>query len=272
MSLFKNKLFHLHLFKKLEPQRDSKAGNKMSSRFNNKSFIASLISVIATVVVAFLPTDCFGIEGLTVVQQCIIAIFVFATLMWLTEAIPAWATSVCLICMLLFATSDSALSIYSSGLEKSELLSYKVLMATFADPIIILFLGGFVLAIATTKSGLDVVMARYLLKPFGKRSEIVLLGFILITGLFSMFISNTATAAMMLTFLAPVFKALPADGKGRVALTLAIPLGANIGSIGTPPNAIAHSTGLVKQNEMLKVGIVIGVIGMVLGYFTLRLI
>lgn len=129
MSLFKNKLFHLHLFKKLEPQRDSKAGNKMSSRFNNKSFIASLISVIA---------------------------------------------------------------------------------------------------------------------------------------------------AMMLTFLAPVFKALPADGKGRVALTLAIPLGANIGGIGTPigtpPNAIAHSTGLVKQNEMLKVGIVIGVIGMVLGYFTLRLI
>ena len=121
MSLFRNKLFHLHLFKKLEPQRDSKAGNKMSSRFNNKSFIASI----------------------------------------------------------------------------------------------------------------------------------------------------------MLTFLAPVFKALPADGKGRVALTLAIPLGANIGGIGTPigtpPNAIAHSTGLVKQNEMLKVGIVIGVIGMVLGYFTLRL-
>ena len=116
-------------------------------------------------------------------------------------------------------------------------------MATFADPIIILFLGGFVLAIATTKSGLDVVMARYLLKPFGKKSEVVLLGFILITGLFSMFISNTATAAMMLTFLAPVFTALPADGKGRVALTLAIPLGANIGGIGTPigtpPNMIA---------------------------------
>ena len=243
MSIFNNKLFHLHLFSRLEPQRGGRFGNKLSKRFNNKAFIASLISIIATVVVACLPTDSFGIDGLTVVQQRIIALFVFATLMWLTEAIPAWATSVCLICMLLFATSDSALSFYSSGLEKSELLSYKVLMATFADPIIILFLGGFVLAIATTKSGLDVVMARYLLKPFGKKSEVVLLGFILITGLFSMFISNTATAAMMLTFLAPVFKALPADGKGRVALTLAIPLGANIGGIGTPigtpPNMIA---------------------------------
>jgi len=243
MSIFNNKLFRLHMFRKLEPQRGGKFVNKLSNRFNNKAFIASLISIIATVVVACLPTESFGIEGLTVVQQRIIAIFVFATLMWLTEAIPAWATSVCLICMLLFVTSDSALSFYTSGLEKSELLSYKVLMATFADPIIILFLGGFVLAIATTKSGLDVVLARYLLKPFGKRSEIVLLGFILITGLFSMFISNTATAAMMLTFLAPVFKALPADGKGRIALTMAIPLGANIGGIGTPigtpPNMIA---------------------------------
>lgn len=277
MSLFNNKLFHLHLFKKLEPRRDSKVGNKMSNRFNNKAFIASVISVIATVVVACLPTDCFGIDGLTVVQQRIIALFAFATLMWLTEAIPAWATSVCLICMLLFATSDSALSIYSSGLEKSELLSYKVLMATFADPIIILFLGGFVLAIATTKSGLDVVMARYLLKPFGKRSEVVLLGFILITGLFSMFISNTATTALLVPVLAVVCKGmgdrLESIG-GVTTMLIAIAITASVSMclpISTPPNAIAHSTGLVKQNEMLKVGIVIGIVGMVLGYFTLRL-
>jgi sodium-dependent dicarboxylate transporter 2/3/5 len=71
----------------------------------------------------------------------------------------------------------------------------------------------------------------------------VLLGFLLVTGLFSMFLSNTATAAMMLTFLSPVLKSLPANGKGRIALALAIPIGANIGGIGTPigtpPNAIA---------------------------------
>lgn len=116
-------------------------------------------------------------------------------------------------------------------------------MATFANPVIILFLGGFILAIAARNSGLDVFLARHLLRPFGKRSEMVLLGFILITGIFSMFISNTATAAMMLTFLAPVFAALPPEGKGRIALTLSIPIAANIGGmatpIGTPPNAIA---------------------------------
>ena len=58
-----------------------------------------------------------------------------------------------------------------------------------------------------------------------------------------MFLSNTATAAMMLTFLTPVLKSLPADGKGKIALALAIPIAANIGGIGTPigtpPNAIA---------------------------------
>ena len=100
------------------------------------------------------------------------------------------------------------------------------------------------MAISATKSGLDVWMAKTLIKPFGTKSQNVLLGFLLITGIFSMFISNTATAAMMLTFLTPVFKALPANGKGRIALTMSIPIGANLGGmgtpIGTPPNAFAY--------------------------------
>ena len=241
-SFFKLKLFSLKRVGKLY-ERTNWFKNRLSSRFSWKHMLAFLFAALATLVVWNLPLDCFGSVGLTVVQRRIIAIFVFAIIMWITECIPSWATSVVLIFLLLFATSDSALSFYTSGLEQSDLLSHKVLMATFADPIIILFLGGFILAIAASKSGLDVVLARLLLKPFGTRSEIVLLGFILITGLFSMFISNTATAAMMLTFLAPVFKSLPPDGKGRIALTLAIPLGANIGGmgtpIGTPPNMIA---------------------------------
>ena len=112
----------------------------------------------------------------------------------------------------------------------------------FANPTIMLFIGGFVLAIGMTKTKLDVVLARILLKPFGTKSETVLLGFILVTALFSAFVSNTATAAMMLAFLGPVLRSLPADGKGRIALALAIPVGANLGGImtpiGTPPNLI----------------------------------
>lgn len=208
-----------------------------------KKVLLFAFAAIVTLVLWNLPTDSFGIEGLTTIQQRIIAVFAFATIMWITEAIAPWATSVSLIGILLLTTSDNAFNFFRTGIGKEELLDHEALMATFADPIIILFLGGFILAIAATKSGLDVYLARTLLKPFGSKSENVLLGFILITGFFSMFVSNTATAAMMLTFLTPVFKALPPEGKGRVALTLSIPVAANIGGmgtpIGTPPNAIA---------------------------------
>ena len=217
--------------------------NTLSEVFRFKKFALFIVAVLITTVLWNLPSTAFGIEGLTVIQQRVIAIFAFATIMWVTEAISSWATSVVLIAALLFTTSDNAFLFFRDGIDKSELLHHSALMATFADPIIILFLGGFMLAIAATKSGLDVFLARNLLRPFGRKSEMVLLGFILITGAFSMFVSNTATAAMMLTFLTPVFKALPPEGKGRVALTLAIPVAANIGGmgtpIGTPPNAIA---------------------------------
>ncbi len=202
-----------------------------------------VLVVLATLLVWNLPTTFFGIDGLTVVQQRIIAIFVFATLMWVLHLISSWATSVAIMGLMLLFTSTSGVSFMCNPDEVGELLPYKGIMACFADPVIMLFIGGFILAIAATKTGLDAQLAKVLLKPFGKKSDHVLLGFLLITGLFSMFVSNTATAAMMLTFLTPVFKQLPPEGKGRISLALSIPVAANLGGmgtpIGTPPNAIA---------------------------------
>lgn len=231
----------------------------LSGDFNRKKALLFLITAFITILVWNLPIDSFGIVGLTVVQQRVIAIFMMAVMLWLTEAIPAWATSVVIIFMLLFFVSDSAFAVMqgSEG-EYGKLLDYQGVMACFADPTIILFLGGFILAIAATKSGLDVLMAKKLMAPFGSRSEYVLLGFMLITGVFSMFISNTATAAMMLTFLTPVFRSLPPGGKGRVALTMAIPIGANLGGmgtpIGTPPNAFAYKVLNDPQGMNLGIG------------------
>ncbi len=216
----------------------------LSNKFEKKKGLEFLAIVLVTIVIWNLPTSAFGIDGLTIVQQRIIAIFAFATLSWLTEAIPSWATSLAIMMtMCLTVSNNSLIPFKGEGEAFGELLKSKEIMASFADPVIMLFLGGFTLAIAATKSGLDVLLAKSLIKPFGKKSENVLLGFLLITGLFSMFVSNTATAAMMLTFLTPVFAALPANGKGRIALTMSIPVAANLGGmgtpIGTPPNAIA---------------------------------
>lgn len=212
----------------------------------NKVFVKTteaLVVLFVTLLIWNLPTSAFGIEDLTVVQQRIIAIFAFATLMWVMEVVPSWATSVAIIGMMLLFTSDSGIKWMCNPEKVGELLSYKGIMACFADPVIMLFIGGFILAIAATKTGLDAQLAKALLKPFGRKSDNVLLGFLLITGLFSMFVSNTATAAMMLTFLTPVFKQLPPEGKGRIAMALSIPVAANLGGmgtpIGTPPNTIA---------------------------------
>ena len=229
--------FHL-----VESYHRAKREKRGSESHVLKKLILALITLAVTLIVWNLPTESFGINNLTVVQQRIIAIFVFATLMWIFEVVPSWATSIAVIVTMLLTTSNSAFKFFLSG-DVGEPLQYKSIMASFADPIIMLFIGGFVLAIAATKTGLDAQLAKVLLKPFGSKSNNVLLGFILITGIFSMFISNTATAAMMLTFLTPVFKQLPPEGKGRIALALSIPVAANLGGmatpIGTPPNTIA---------------------------------
>ena len=227
--------------------------------FNVKLNILFPLIVAITAFLWLVPTDFYGIDGLTVVEQRTIAIFVFTALMWMFEVIPTWTTSVLSIVIMLLTISDSSVwFMKGSGIpaEMGTFVSYKALLATFADPVIMLFLGGFILAIAATKVGLDVQLAKALLKPFGKRSEFVLLGFLMVIGLFSMFMSNTATAAMMLTFLAPVLRTLPTDGKGRIGLALAIPIAANLGGIGTPigtpPNAIA--LGYLNDSLHLNVG------------------
>ena len=101
-------------------------------------------------------------------------------------------------------------------------------------------------------------MARVLLRPLGQDSRWVLLGMMLITAMFSMFMSNTAITAMMLAIVAPVLALFAAEDRGRVAFALAIPLAANVGGMGTPistpPNALAHATGMVNSCDMAKVG------------------
>lgn len=238
------KIFHgFHL---VEAYQDLKKAKRLAKNQTVARCIKLTVAITLSLILWLLPIDTFGIEGLTVIEQRLISIFIFATLMWVFEAVPAWTTSVLIVVLLLLTVSDSSLWFLTQGISTEELgqtVKYKSIMHCFADPIIMLFIGGFILAIAATKSGLDVLLARVMLRPFGTQSRYVLLGFILVTAAFSMFLSNTATAAMMLTFLTPVLKALPADGKGKIGLAMAIPVAANVGGmgtpIGTPPNAIA---------------------------------
>lgn len=216
---------------------------------NLRRCLAFLAVCVITFFLALVPTSFYGVDPVTgetiftLTQQRVIAIFVFTALMWILEVIPTWTTSVVAIVSILLTTSNKGLGFLIAKENVGALTNYKDVMAAFADPVIMLFLGGFVLAFAATKVGLDVQLAKVMLKPFGTNPKTVLLGILLVIGIFSMFMSNTATAAMMLTFLTPVLATLPKDGGGRISLALAIPIAANIGGmgtpIGTPPNAIA---------------------------------
>lgn len=130
--------------------------NVMGGRLNTKKLFTFLGIIAVTAIVWNLPIDTFGIDGLTVIQQRIIAIFVFATLSWITEAVPSWATSLAIITVMCLTVSNNSLAMFKG--EENEvfgtLLKSKEIMATFANPVIILFLGGFILAIAATKIGI----------------------------------------------------------------------------------------------------------------------
>ncbi|MGF1726349.1 SLC13 family permease [Photobacterium nomapromontoriensis] len=193
-----------------------------------------------------LPIDAIPIDNLTLIQHRLLAIFALAALLWVLEPVPVFATSILIIALELIMISDKGLNLFRvppAGHDMGEMLKYTDIFGAFSSPIIILFMGGFALAIAASKYELDNNLARVLLKPFGTQPKFIMLGLMLITAIFSMFMSNTATTVMMLALLAPIVASVPKGDIGIKALVLCIPIAANTGGIatpiGTPPNAIA---------------------------------
>ncbi|QBH25944.1 Transporter [Vibrio vulnificus] len=196
--------------------------------------------------ILLMPIDAIPIDDLTLIQHRLLAIFLLAALLWVLEPVPVFATSILIIALELIMISDKGLHLFRTppaGHDLGELIGYTDIFSAFSSPIIILFMGGFALAIAASKYELDNNLARVLLKPFGQQPKFIMLGLMLITAVFSMFMSNTATTVMMLALLGPIVASAPKGDLGIKALVLCIPIAANTGGIatpiGTPPNAIA---------------------------------
>lgn len=187
--------------------------------------------------VVFVVPLAVDIDGLTASGQRMLAIFLLAIVLWVTEAIPLVATAVLVILLQVLLISDQAL-----GGPPGAALPAADYFAALADPVIILFLGGFLIADGAARFGLDRNLAAVMLRPFRGDARRTVLGLMAITAVLSMFVSNTATTATMFAVVLPILAALPA-GPSRTGLALAIPVAANVGGIGTPvgspPNAIA---------------------------------
>ena len=136
-----------------------------------EKWIKVLVSVVIAVAFYLIPYEAMGV-ALNSVEKRVISIFVIAALFWILEPFPIWTTSMFVIVTMLLTVSNRGLIFMqtdAAGVPYANLVSYKSIMATFADPIIMLFLGGFFLAAAATKYRLDMNLAKVLLKPFGKQ-------------------------------------------------------------------------------------------------------
>lgn len=134
--------------------------------------------------------------------------------------------------------------------------------------------GGFALGLAMNGTGLAEVAVKSI--PFGEFNPLVIM---VISGLvcfaLSNFISNTATAALLIPILSVVCAGM-GDKLAEIGGTSTILIGVAVAAscamslpISTPPNAIAYSTGLIQQTDMVKAGATIGVISILIGYSVL---
>ncbi len=185
--------------------------------------------------VAFLPEW----PGLEPAARRALFILVLAAGLWATEAIPAFAVSFLVIglAILLLGRPDG---VFVAADQPDR---WQIFIAPFASPLIWLFLAGFILAEAAARTGLDRTLAGLVFRAAGTRATAVLAAAMGITFVLSMFMSNTATAAMMMAVVMPLLRTLPAGHPFRPALPLGIAASANLGGmgtlVGTPPNAIA---------------------------------
>ncbi|MGB0679926.1 MAG: SLC13 family permease [Polyangiales bacterium] len=174
--------------------------------------------------------------GLPRPAQIALSITGLAALGWITEIVPLFVTSMGVLALCLLWLRGA---LQSAG----QVVALETFTAPFFSDVILLFLGGFVLSAAFKVYRIDEDVAQAMLRRTGSSVSALLIGLMGVTALLSMWLSNTATAAMMLALVVPIVERLPAGDPNRKALFLSIPLAANIGGmgtpIGTPPNAIA---------------------------------
>lgn len=215
---------------------------------NTLQRLGLILGIISFTIPLIFNFPCLSFPGHLALAIFLLAIFLLAAFFWMFEPIPIYATSLVVVFLgvvllskqgLIFntLTAEQALSQYNFKLGSAA--NY---VATLADPIIILFLGGFMIADAAVKYDFDKNITRVMMKPFGEKPHFIMLGLMLVTGVLSAFMSNTATTAMMMTVILPFMASMEKSDKFRIALALCIPFAASIGGlatpIGSPPNAI----------------------------------
>lgn len=195
---------------------------------NSLLFLACLVSALGLTLLLREPQ--FGDS-----QTYVLFLLFFSVGLWLTEAIPPFSVGLFIMAFLVFALGNPW---FNS--EPTDIARY---VQTFSSKIIWLMLGGFFLASALTKTGLDQQLFQFTLRLSGHTPRRILLGLMTTTMIASMLMSNTATTAMVIAASMPLLTRLGKGAGLTRALLVGIPLAASVGGMGTiigsPPNLIA---------------------------------
>ncbi|BAK14994.1 DASS family sodium-coupled anion symporter [Solibacillus sp. FSL W7-1472] len=220
-----------------------KSGNENSGNgggYTPRSYTtAQMIGLFLGPLLFVLTLLFFQPEGLSTEARGVLASTIWIATWWITEAIPIPATS--LLPLVLFPLTNS--------------LDMKVTASSYGDETIFLFMGGFIIALAMEKWNLHRRIAISIISMVGTNMDRIVLGFMIATGFLSMWISNTATAMMMIPIGLAIINQV-ADGLKNdpsidtspqrfafgKALMLGIAYSASLGGIatliGTPPNTL----------------------------------
>jgi sodium-dependent dicarboxylate transporter 2/3/5 len=179
--------------------------------------------------VSFLPAH----AGLSQDGRHALFILVLAAGLWVSEAVAAYGVALLVV----------ALEILLLGELGRDGEDWSRFLAPWASPLLWLFLGGFVLGMGATKTGLDRWLARRVLMLSGTTPARALFGLMAVGFTLSMFMSNTAAAATLLAIATPIAASRPAGDPWKKAVFLGVAVATNLGGMGTligsPPNAIA---------------------------------
>jgi solute carrier family 13 (sodium-dependent dicarboxylate transporter), member 2/3/5 len=211
-------------------------------RYEPRQLIGLALAVSVFALMLVLPPP----DGLEPTAWRVAAVAVLMAVLWLSEGLPIPVTA--LLPLVLFPVL---------GVGPIEQAA-----SPYANPLVFLFLGGFIIALAIERWNLHRRIALSVIHAIGAREDLQVAGFMLATALLSMWVSNTATTVMML----PVAMSIvPKTANGDVdparrgfatALLLSLAYAANIGGmatlIGTPPNAFL--AGFMLENYGVQIG------------------
>jgi len=203
----------------------------------------SLIYFVASLVISLALTYLVKERSFTDSQVYTLFLLFFSTALWITGAIPPFAVSLFILAYLVFTFGNPHLN---SAPEKIDRY-----VNTFSSSIIWLLLGGFFMAAAMGKTGLDRRLLALTLKISGNRPRNILIALMFTTMVASMLMSDSATTTMVVAAIAPLLTTLSKSNISK-ALLLGVSIAAAMGGMGT---IIANSTNPVVAGLIGEAGI-----------------